>query len=394
MALKYDELDDAQRALVKAEGVTADDFNALAELDQQGLLVDSSESDKTTGADLTQGDASATPASSPAPTPTPAPTAAPGPSPAPTPAPSPEPGEEDDPDGLDSPESQAEAKKWKAAPAATPAPTEAPAASPAPTTPPAASPAPTSAPAAAADDTELLGMPLPKDPAPPPQLVTAKDVEKRTELKTKRDELFDKFADGHLTKEEYTAQVKPVDDALDDLNASFAAQKGLDAQFRQQLEGNWNSMVAHSFATAKEVGLDYAADENLKKELDTSVRRFAQAADLMHPKKPDAWRSAWALVEAHKEVAAAHGKEFAVKKAAGPTAPAAPAASPAPTAAPAQRAAPNLNNLPPTTRGAPPAAESQVNAGEFEHLDGMDPFTLEKTIAAFPPDKLERYLGQ
>lgn len=390
MALEYEALNDDQRALVKEAGVSAADFNALAPLDQEGLLADSSASDATTAEEL-QGGAGAAPAPSPAPSPAPAPA---GEKPEGTEGDGDE-GNEDDPEGLESPEAVAETSKWKAA---APAPTAAPAATPAPApaaTAPAAPAAPAEAPAPAArtwtaDPNSPLGINLPDAPPAPPVLVTQADIGRRDTLKAERDTLFDQFAEGSLTKEDYQAKIKPLDTELEDLNSNIAAQKGLDAQHRQAVVSNWQGLVAHSFEVAKDIGLDYATDTKLQEQLDEAVIRFGKAASLMHPKKPMGWQDAWALAEAHKEIAAAHGKVYDPSK---KGAAASPSPAPAPAGAPKPRAAPDLSALPPTTRAAPPAGDPGISAGEFAHLEGLNPIELEKAVAKMPADQQQRYLG-
>jgi hypothetical protein len=216
-------------------------------------------------------------------------------------------------------------------------------------------------------------------------VVTAEDITKKGELKGQLDALFDKFADGDLSKEEFNAQKKPLEDQLEVLQGNASAQIVLDAQYNRDATKSWHAIVAASLDIAKGCGgIDYRDPANKAQadELDAAVKRFGQAAGLMHPDKPMAWRDKWALAEAHKDVATRHGKPFVVKG----------AAAPAPTAAP--RAAPDLGNVPPTLRGAPAAGDANINADEFARIDAMTPAEAEKAVAMMTPEQEARYLAR
>lgn len=301
-------------------------------------------------------------------------------------------------------EEEPQPRPTPAPPAATPAPTAAPAATPAPTAAPAAaadtpaaSPAPTAAPAVPAVATQAAWRAMPDpladgvvDPAPPPVIVRKEDTAKRDEVKGKLEDLFDKFADGDIKKEDYQQQKRALDSELEEINGRITAQTATNAQFRAVLSANWDAAVAKSMAMAKEQGIDYGdpANKAMGEQLDAAVRRLGQAAPLLYPNASVAWCDRWALLKAHEEVAQANGKVFTIPG----TAAATPGASPAPTAAP--RATPDLSKLPPTLAGAPAAADNNVQADEFAYLDKLTPSQSEREVARFDEAKMGRYLAR
>lgn len=254
-------------------------------------------------------------------------------------------------------------------------------------------PAPAAAPAAAApaqwraSPENFLDLPeVAMAPAPQPR-VSAEDGKKLTDAKAALEDLETKYEDGALTLEEYRAQRAPHRETVTSLEGALAADQAAQQIHAANYGEVFGRMVRASIETAKKAGIDYDKDADKLKELDTSVQRFAKAAPLMNPGKGPAYWDRWALEQGHKEVGAKYGIKF---EAAAPG-PAPGPAAPAPIAA---RKAPDLSLLPPTTRGAPPAADPTIAGGEFSHLDGLSHADLEKQVAMMKPDVLDRYLDR
>jgi hypothetical protein len=359
-------------------GMTEEDFRALSLRDQQNILavgelddVQPFESEEqaeaarvkareeqaaalnAAGIDPTKPPSTEKPKWTAAP---PAPTAAPTPTPAPKPAKAKDGSDGSDPDD---------------------APTTA--APPAPTTAPVAAPALELPPGAVALEGEVLALP----PLPPVQrwtpLVTPEQKAEYEAAKTKLEELETQFEEGELTRAEWHAARKPLQQTVETVAADMAADRGGQRQEHEQLKARFDSWVQASFAQAKAAGIDYGDPKNVDavKELDGALQRFANAAQLMFPKADADFIDRWALNKAHEEVAKARGITFK------------PAGAP-PAAAPAAKAP----VAPPTTRSAPPAADSHVAADEFAHLEGLTPAELERAVAAMSPAQEDRYLSR
>lgn len=352
--------EDIQAAMTENNIKSADEWNALAPMDRAGLMVQTDDSDLAEPAPGSQFvEVGATP-------PPPPPPPAPGPA---APAPS-------------------------TAPAASPAPSAAPVAA----TPPAApaqapaAPAPVAA-APVADETSAdpLGLP-PVQLAPRPILVTQKEVDRLPAVKTELNKALEDFNEGRIDQAAYEAKIAPLEQERDTINGNVAAQRAVDSIRDQTITDAFNQSVATLFAAAKTTsGIDYGAPENaaLTEQLDTALKRFAQAAPIMYPNMNPVWRDRWALNMAHKEVCTANGKPYAGVNVTAPPPPA-----PAPSGPPGRRAPPDLSLLPPTTRGAPPAADPGIQAGEFAHLDAItNPMDLERAVAAMSKEQQARYLA-
>lgn len=326
--------------------ITREEFNALPAGEQQALAA------KTPDDTVAVTDEEAAAAKAAAQAATPAPTAAPVATPAPT-----------------------------AAPQATPAPTAAPVATPAPTAAPVATPAPTAPPAgtwkpAPPSDDEV-------DTIVRPQPMAPKDAADQIKTaKTEKNALWEKFSDGELTKEEYQAQVAPLEDKIETLGADVAADRAAQTIVNGQVAQRWTQMVKGTITelnTAGGVNLEAPEHKDTLAQLDAAVRRFGQAGPLMHPGKSALWYERWALDQAKQELATGKGWKIATQ------------APPQATQAP--RAAPDLSTIPPTLRGAPPAGDPNITAGEFAHLDAMNMTDREKAVAMMTPEQQDRYLA-
>jgi hypothetical protein len=368
-------------AMLAEEGLSRAEFAKLPPEEQKALMSDVEHED-TPWNELQRlsAEKANAPAAAPAPAaPAPAPTQPPAASPAPTPAPSPAPTPAPAPGASPAPSAPAPA------PAETPAP-------PAPTPAPAETPAP--APAqqwhAVRSESNPLALPKVVVPPPPKPRVTKEMETQRTDAQKKLDELEAKYEEGAIQLEEYRAQRAPLRETIARVDSAVAADAAAQQVHASTYEQAFTAMVQASLRTAKELGVDYLADTAKLQELDAATTRFARAAPYMLPgKTPTDW-DRWALEQAHKEVGAKYGIKFDAP----PPAPAPGPAAPAPTPAPTPRPAPNLNTIPPTTRGAPPAADSSIAQGEFAHLDSLSGIELEKAVAKLTPEQQERYLDR
>jgi hypothetical protein len=243
------------------------------------------------------------------------------------------------------------------------------------------------------DDMPEAAIVLPKIPEPPrwTPVATPELIAKRDEVQGKLDELEQKFEEGEITREEWVAQRKPLQTDLRTYELDITTDEVNQRNTQRAAAARFETYVDTSMAQAKAAGLDYFAADNKPKlqELDAALKRFAQASVLMHPGKSADWRDRWALNQAHVEVAGKYGVDLA-KAAPAPTAKT--TAKPAAAPATGRRPAADLTHVPPTIRNAPAAADAQVEAGEFAHLDGLGSLELEKAVARMTPEQQARYL--
>lgn len=329
-------------------GLTREEFAALPEDEQKMLAADTPDdtkahSDEEAAALNAQREAKLA-ESTPEPTATPTPTPA-APTPTPTPAPKEEPGSH-----LPTPQPTAQP---------TPQPTAAPGQW-------------TQAPADEADPLE-----------PPPRLAPADAEAQRTTLKDQKEALWTKFDSGELSTEEYRAQLRPIEDKLETLGQDIAADRAAQALYERDVTKRWTQMVNATIgeiATASGLDLQAETSKPVMAELDAAVRRYGQAGPLMHPGKSALWYDKWALEQAKTEVAGKHGWTVT-------------GAPPAATSAP-RREPPDLSQIPPTLRGAPPAGDPNISAGEFAHLDSLSMSEQEKAVALMSPEQQDRWLSR
>lgn len=204
-------------------------------------------------------------------------------------------------------------------------------------------------------------------------------------LRDKKDELFDKFANGDLTKADYQAQLKPIETQLEDLTVARITDKVGTAMTEAEVNAAWDDHVKVTMAKAKAEGIDYFApgNEEIKQALNDALIRIGKVAGAMKPKLSYVQRDQWTMGEALKEVE----ESFGLKRTG--------AASPPPPAAAPKTAAgtpPDLSQIPPSLRGAPTGADPGIQADEFAHLSNMSNIDREKAVAAMSPEQQERYL--
>lgn len=355
-------------------GLTAAEFAALDERDQQNLLADSPDDETPVEGAAEAAARAAVPAVEPPPTKKEEPAAA-APAPAAKPVSTPAKDEGADPE--------------EEAPAAVVPPVS---------TAPAADAWRAVLPATAVDDMPDAVIVLPKIPEPPKwtSVVTPEHAQKLSDTEKALDDLERKFEEGEITREEWVAQRKPLQTALEDLKLDVTTDKVNARNTQAAVKARFEAYVDASLAQAKAAGLDYLAADNAPKlqELDAALRRYAQAAPLMNPGKPVDWLDRWALNQAHAEMAGKYGVKFgaAAPAPAAATGAKPAAAAPAPAARGGVRPPADLGALPPTLRNAPAAADAQVQQGEFAHLEALNPHDLEKAVARMTPEQQARYL--
>lgn len=276
-----------------------------------------------------------------------------------------DPDDDEDEDGANPDASAAPAAPAPAPAAAAPAPAPAPAADAAPAAPAAAAPA--------ADDEDEPGLivPLPED-------FDAK-------VKANADaiaELRAKNRAGEISAEEYDERLDKLNDEKADLRAMRSDHDASVRAEQHRAQQQWQRTIRTAFNAAKGEGIDYAADEEKRNDLDGFVKMLGA-----RPEHADKSMS-WFLAEAHRRVLALHGLS-------GKT-PAPAAAAPAPAAAKATAAAarkPPVDAVPQTLAHLPVTDNAATEVtDEFDELDKLDGEDYEEALARKPAAWREQYL--
>ncbi len=223
------------------------------------------------------------------------------------------------------------------------------------------------------------------DPAPAPAAYRAElpadHAEKKAAAKSRLADLNAKFKDGEIEVSDYEAQRETVDSELDALRRAEIKAEIAEEMNSQSAEAQWASAIKRQFAAAKGQGVDYAADEEKRADLDGFVRSLGA-----NPKNADKSMD-WFMSEANKRVLALHDIKPAPAPAA--AAPAAPAVDPAKTRKPPVAAVtPSLSNVP---GGDGPG---DVGGDEFGDLDGLDGLEFEAALARLSESQRSKYLSR
>jgi hypothetical protein len=284
------------------------------------------------------------------------------------------PGDEDD-DSSATPEAKAPAAAPAEAPAAAP-----PAPAPAP-----AAQAPAAAPAASEPAQAPAAEPAPT-PAPAPQPAAyraelpADHAQKMAATKAELTALRDKFKAGDLELDAYEAERERVTEQLDAMRRAEVKAEIAREMTHQTAEAQWANAIQRQFQAAKQAdggGIDYAADEAKRNDLDTFVRALGAKAENAD-KSMD-----WFMSEAHKRVLALHDIKPAGK---------APATAPSPAPAMPNRKPPVASVTPSLTNV--PGADGAGDVGdEFGNLDALEGLEYEAAIARLSPSQREKYLA-
>ena len=196
---------------------------------------------------------------------------------------------------------------------------------------------------------------------------------KRTELRTQKRAVHEKWANGELSDTEYFEQT----DALDDQIAAIVTEQSRKATLadinrqnearvlQAQADAETQAMAAIAVASKKEGHIDYATDALACKQFDAQFE--AVRLDPANATLPPAERAQ----KAHNLVLAMRGIA--------PTA--APAAAPAPAPAAAAKA-----TIPPSLASMPAAAAQPIGADPLDDIMGIeDPDVREAKWAALSP---------
>lgn len=280
------------------------------------------------------------------------------------------------PDG-DEDETETEGGATDSAAAPAPAPAAAPA--PAPAAAPAAAPAPAEAaaptPADVVDD--LVPAVAPVHVSPLPADFDAKVEGVKTELAALRQ----KFKDGDLDIDQYETEKSKLEEQRRELDLVKVRHDLARDQADQGERTAWATGVNNLYKAATKDGVDYAADEGKRADLDAMLKTLATRQE--NADKP----MGWFLREAHRRVLALHD----IRPAAGN----APAPAPAAAAPTTQRRAP-----PPVSAAQPSLAQVPGGNGpgddgtsEYQHLDALEGDALEDALARMSPRDRDRYLS-
>lgn len=270
-----------------------------------------------------------------------------------------DPDDDEDEDGANPDASAAPAAPAPAPAAAAPAP-----AADAPAAPAAAAPA-------ADDDEEEPGLivPLPED-------FDAK-------VKANADaiaELRAKNRAGEISAEEYDEQLDKLNDEKADLRAMRSDHDASVRAEQHRAQQQWQRTIRTAFNAAKAEGIDYAADEQKRNDLDSFVKMLGA-----RPEHADKSMS-WFLAEAHRRVLALHGLSGKTP------APAAPAPAAAKAAAAAARKPP-VDAVPQTLAHLPVGDNAATEVtDEYDELDKLDGEDYEDALARKPAAWREQYL--
>lgn len=274
-----------------------------------------------------------------------------------------------DPEGKDPDDDEDEDGANPDASAAPAAPAPAPAAAaPAPA---ADAPAAPAAAAPAADDEDEPGLivPLPED-------FDAK-------VKANADaiaELRAKNRAGEISAEEYDEQLDKLNDEKADLRAMRSDHDASVRAEQHRAQQQWQRTIRTAFNAAKAEGIDYAADEQKRNDLDSFVKMLGA-----RPEHADKSMS-WFLAEAHRRVLALHGLSGKTP------APAAPAPAAAKAAAAAARKPP-VDAVPQTLAHLPVGDNAATEVtDEYDELDKLDGEDYEDALARKPAAWREQYL--
>jgi hypothetical protein len=224
------------------------------------------------------------------------------------------------------------------------------------------------APPAAADDDEPAEKFKPKYEAALPDDFDA-------QVKSVQDEtraIAQQFKDGDIDFDEFEAKRSELEAKRDELREMKVKAEIASEMTAQTAQQEWNFTVK-SFVrqVAKSEGIDYAADEAKRGDLDMFIKALAN--DPKNAKQD----MAWFLEEAHKRVKALNG----VGKQEAPA-----------------NAKPEKPNRKPPIDAAPktlaqvPGGEGPGDVGdEFADLDGLDGPDLERAIAKMTPAQREKF---
>ena len=243
---------------------------------------------------------------------------------------------------------------------------------------PAAAPAPTSVDIPV--DSSTQAPPPPQYRVELPADADARLATLRTEKQAARTEMLD----GTMTAESYGAIEDRVDAAADEIKDQVRTAK-LMQEFNEQAAAaaetaRHQTDLNRSIEGFKAQGIDYRAAPLLFDIFNRQLQALGteRIALLAKEGRADDKDLNWYADEAHRRTVAGLGLK--------PTAAAAPATAPK-TARGVDR-----STLPPTLAHVPPAAIVSTGGDEFAHLSNLNGADLERALAKFTPEQMDRYL--
>lgn len=209
--------------------------------------------------------------------------------------------------------------------------------------------------------------------------------DKLTALDAQRNEVVQQFRDGDLSVDDMDAKLREIGaerDALMTEKTKAAVVSELAAQSSQQ---QWQWEVQRFLKTVKkEEGIDYRADSDLGKKLNTALDFTVKL--LANDPENASRENEWFLEEAHRITKARFnlGGQPAAGDKQKPADPKADAVN-------ARR--PNLQAVPKTLAHVPAAGSDDASSGdsEFSHLERLDGMALEAAVAKMSPSQQDRW---
>jgi len=209
--------------------------------------------------------------------------------------------------------------------------------------------------------------------------------DKLTALDAQRNEVVQQFRDGDLSVDDMDAKLREIGaerDALMTEKTKAAVVSELAAQSSQQ---QWQWEVQRFLKTVKkEEGIDYRADSDLGKKLNTALDFTVKL--LANDPENASRENDWFLEEAHRITKARFNLGAAPANTDKPK-----PADPKADAVNARR--PNLQAVPKTLAHVPTAGSDDGATGdsEFAHLERLDGMALESAVAKMSPSQQERW---
>ena len=199
------------------------------------------------------------------------------------------------------------------------------------------------------------------------------------DLKTKREELAEKFKAGDIEFDEFRAEDTALANEERKLDRAITKAEIAAEMNAQKFETEWRSnVIEFTDDIAKSGGIDYRKDLAGQKKLDGFVNQIFADPDNATMTMREVLDKAHAMVKLVYKPAAA--------------AAAAAAATDAKPATKTVSRKPDLSKLPATLAHVPGGdGPGDIGGGEFAALDGLDGFELEQAIARMSPAQRDKF---
>lgn len=248
--------------------------------------------------------------------------------------------------------------------------------------------APVESDAAAADDDSAEESAPAVDAKPAQQTYRAElpeDFQSQVDdLKTKRDELAEKFKSGDIEFDEFRAEDNVLANEERKLDRAITKAEIAAEMNAQKFETEWRSnVIDFTDDIAKNGGIDYRKDLAGQRKLDGFVNQIFADPDNATLTMREVLDKAHAMVKLVYKPAAAASVTTAAAAAATDTKPA---------SAKNVIRKPDLSKLPETLAHVPGGdGPGDIGGGEFAELDGLDGFELEQAIARMSPAQRDKF---